>query len=253
VLRAEVESGGAKLPVNGNLLVSVNRGGISQGIDYQPVGPTNGLIWYTYTEDHLPAWYLSASAAGTSNVWTGDLLRFTNDGSTDRFTPVGKVAVTMLGDNDSIFSWSLFGESGSERMGIVTGSDTNPCPSIGGSPVSISGFWGKAQPGLGGASVLMTDAVHAEIHYLYDDSGNPVWLQAAGASGNELTMSQFTGFCPTCATSAVSSTDVGVLTHDFASVSAADWTLNYMLNSPLSGDINRADDIIKLSDVRACD
>ena len=159
----------------------------------------------------------------------------------------------MLGDNDSIFSWSLFGQSGSERMAIVTGVDANPCPSVSGSPTSISGFWGKPQPGLGGASVLMTDAVHAEIHYLYDDSGNPVWLQAAGATGNQLTLSQFTGFCPTCAASPVSSVDVGVLTHGFSSESAADWTLDYLLSAPLMGDVNRADAIVKLSDVRACD
>jgi subtilisin family serine protease len=252
-VRADVEFSGVPQTVNGNLLVSVNRGGISQGIDYQPIGPARGLIWYTYTDSKQPAWYLSTALAPDGNIWTADLLRFTNDGATDRFTNVGKVSMTMLGDNDSIFSWNLFGESGSERMGIITGADTNPCPTIATQPTSISGFWGKAQAGLGGASVLYIDAVHAEIHYLYDDSGNPVWIQADRASGDELTLAQFEGFCPTCAETGVSSRDVGVLSHGFTSDAAGNWTLDYLLESPLSGDIDRNDTVIKLSDVRACD
>ena len=107
--------------------------------------------------------------------------------------------------------------------------------------------------GLGGASVLFTSAVHAQIHYMFDVSGNPVWLQAVGSEGDNLTMSQFEGFCPTCATSPITDDDVGVLTHNFLSESGGNWTLNYMLIPPLSGDINRIDEIIKLSEIRACD
>jgi subtilisin family serine protease len=252
-VRAEVTFDQVNNPVNGNLLVSVNRGGISQGIDYQPIGPSRGLLWYTFTDSHLPTWYLSAGAAPVGDIWNGDLLRFTNNGTVDQFTRVGTVGVSSLAEGDSIFSWTLFGESGSERMGIVTGADTNPCPSIGGQATSISGFWGKAQAGLGGASVLLTNAAHAEIHYLYSDSGLPFWLQATGASGDDLVMSQFTGNCPSCASSPVSSEDVGVLGFNFVGESAGNWTLNYMLKPPLSGDINRNDAVVKISDVRACD
>jgi hypothetical protein len=66
-------------------------------------------------------------------------------------------------------------------------------------------------------------------------------------------MSQFQGFCPTCAASAISSIDVGLLTPQFSSDSAGNWNLNYLLTTPLMGNINRSDGIIKLSDVRACD
>ena len=162
------------------------------------------------------------------------------------------MAVTSIGDNDSVLSWTLFGESGSERMRAI-GQDTNPCPMLGGQPTSISGFWGKEEEGLGGASVLLTDVVHAEIHYLYDDNGNPVWLQAAGAVGDGVILSQFEGFCPTCAESGTPSVNVGVLTPMFSSDMEGNWNLNYMLESPLSGDINRDDLVVKISDVRACD
>jgi hypothetical protein len=150
-------------------------------------------------------------------------------------------------------SWTLFGESGSERMGIITGADTNPCPTINAQPTSVSGLWGKAAAGLGGASVLLTDAIHAEIHYMYTDTGLPAWLQAAGASGNDVVMSQFSGNCPTCSGGAATSEDVGLLSFDFMSASNADWTLNYMMVPGLSGDVNRQDSVVKLSDIRACD
>lgn len=252
-LRADVEFTGTPVNVNGHLWVSANRAGISQGIDYQPIGAARGMLWYTFTDDHKPTWYLSAGLTPQGNIWSGDLLRFTNDGTTQQFVKVGKVVITMLGNGDAIFSWTLFGKSGSERMSIVGGLAGNPCPNLNAQATSVSGFWGKQDDGLGGASVLFTNSVHAEIHYLYDGKGYPVWLQAAGASGNDIILSQFQGFCPTCAASTVSSVDVGLLTPQFSSDSAGNWNLNYLLTSPLTGNINRNDGIIKLSDIRACD
>jgi hypothetical protein len=253
IIDTHVNFSAASEPVNGNLLVSVNRGGIAQGIDYQPIGPSRGLLWYTYTEAHGPAWYLSAGATPTGDIWTGSLLRFTNDGTTDNFTRVGTVGVSSIGPGDFVFSWTLFGESGSERMAIITGADTNPCPTIGGQPTSISGLWGKAVPGLGGASVLLTNGLHAEIHYMYDDFGNPVWLQAAGASGSGIALSQFTGDCPTCFSTGVSDEAVGVLDFDFLTESSGNWNLDYLFMPPVAGDVDRTDQVLKLSDVRACD
>jgi len=253
-LRADVTSSGMPIPVNGHLWISENRPNISQGHDYQPIGGARGFLWYTYTDGHEPTWYLSAGAAPDGNIWHGNLLRFTNDGSEQQFVVVGHVAVTMLDTGDSVFSWTLFGKSGSERMDIIANLLNNPCPLIDSTETSISGFWGKAQEGLGGASVLYTSSVHAEIHYMYDDLGNPVWLQAAGSNGNDITLTQFEGYCPTCNATPITFDDVGVLTHDYDSDSSADWTFDYLLMPPLSSDTDRMDpDVIKLSDIRACD
>jgi hypothetical protein len=252
-LRAEVDFNGAPIPVNGYLWIPAGPD-ISQGIDEQPVGAARGLLWYTFGDDTYPVWYLSSGLAPAGNIWRGNLLRFTNDGQDQQFVPVGRVSRTMLAADDSIFSWTLFGKSGSERMDIVAGLVNNPCPDINSVPTSISGFWGKAQEGLGGASVLYTDSTHPEIHYLYDDRGNPVWLQAANASGNELSLTQFKGYCRTCSASPITMQDVGVLTHDYQSETSASWAFDYMLMPPLSGDVNRTDnDVVKLSDIRECD
>jgi hypothetical protein len=253
-LRAEVDFSGPPIPVNGYLWISAPRPMISQGIDHQPVGAARGLLWYTFGDNNHPVWYLASGLAPDGNIWRANLLRFTNDGQDQQFVPVGRVSMTMLEADDAIFSWTLFGKSGSERMDIIAGLVNNPCPDINNVQTSISGFWGKAQEGLGGASVLFTDSLHPEIHYMYDDQGNPVWLQAAGANGNEITLTQFEGFCPTCSASPITSHDVGVLTHDYQSDSSASWNFNYLLEPPLSGDVNRTDnDVIKLSDIRDCD
>ncbi|NND44451.1 MAG: S8 family serine peptidase [Xanthomonadales bacterium] len=254
VLRADVSFDQPPITVNGHLWISAPRPNISQGIDFQPIGAARGLLWYTYADNRNPAWYLSAGATPAGNIWHGRLLRFTNDGADQQFVEVGRVAVTMLETDDSIFSWTLFGHSGSERMDIIAGITGNPCPVIDSAETSISGFWGKAQEGLGGASVLFTDSVHAEIHYMYDILGNPVWLQAAGSNGNDITLTQFEGYCPTCAATPITTQDVGVLTHDYVSSGNAGWVFDYLLAPPLSDDVERSDtDVIKLSDVRACD
>lgn len=253
-LRADVTFNEPPVPVDGALWISQSRPNISQGHGYEEIGAARGLLWYTYADNANPAWYLSAGATPAGNIWHGKLLRFTNDGADQQFVVVGRVVVTMLDIDDSVFSWTLFGESGSERMAVLAGLVSNPCPVIGASQTSITGFWGKAQEGLGGASVLFTDSVHAEIHYLYDANGNPVWLQAAGANGNDITLTQFQGYCPTCAASAISSQDVGVLTHDYESSTSANWNFDYLLMPPLAGDVDRLDeDVIKLSNVRDCD
>jgi hypothetical protein len=251
-LQAHVDFGDAPIPVSGALWVSEPRPGISQGIDYQPIGAARGLLWYTYADGRAPTWYLSAGLTLGGNIWQGDLLRFTNNGAQQQFVGVGQVAMTQLAQGDSIFSWTLFGKSGSERMDVISGLN-NPCPMIDGATTSISGLWGKAVEGLGGASVLYRNSVHAEIHYMFDARGNPVWLQAAGASANDLILSQFEGYCPTCAASAISMQDVGVLTHDYDSSSSGTWNFNYQLAPPLAGSVLRQDTVTRLSDVRPCD
>ncbi|NND44450.1 MAG: S8 family serine peptidase [Xanthomonadales bacterium] len=251
-LRVELTFDEAPVPVTDALWISEPRPGISQGIDYRNIGSARGLLWYTFTEAHAPAWYLSAGLAPAGNAWVGNLLRFTNDGAEQNFVRVGRVAMTQLAPDDAIMSWTLFGESGSERMNVIGGLD-NPCPQIGGAPTSISGFWGRADDGLGGASVLFTSNVHAEIHYAYDNRGQPAWLQAAGTSGNDLVMSQFRGDCPTCSPTSVSSQDVGVLSFDYDSSSAGSWLFDYQFAPPLAGSVVREDAIVKLSDVLSCD
>jgi hypothetical protein len=117
--------------------------------------------------------------------------------------------------------------------------------------------WFRGVDGLGGASILVNAGTQAQIHYLFDDSGRPRWLFAqdlvnSEPTNSELPMLQFSGYCAVCEASAVSSETVGMLERSFDSESTGSWTLDYLFKSPLSGSVNRTDQIIKLTDELDC-
>ncbi len=101
--------------------------------------------------------------------------------------------------------------------------------------------------------MLYSASAHFEVHYLFDDEGNPRWLAAFTPDGNSLTMAQFTGFCAVCAQGTPTFQDVGTFTHNFMSETSGNWTLDYTFAPPLSGDVNRTENIFKITDIMACD
>lgn len=230
------------------------RPGISQGVDYAQAGGNRAMLWYTYDEQGLPTWYLAAGPEPEGNIWTVDLLRFTNDGKNQKAVLVGQLSLTTLAEEDLIFTWQLFGVSGSDRL-VPTSLQT--CPEIGNAKQSYTGIWFRGTDGLGGASVLVNSSTQGQVHYLYDSVGVPRWLLASSdevvlPTDREIPMKQFSGFCPTCV-GEVSSTEVGLLTRDFTSETTGSWTLNYVLKAPLLGDVNRTENTFKLSNTLACD
>jgi subtilisin family serine protease len=234
-----------------------SRPGLGQGYEYNQGGSSRPLIWYTYDEGGQPTWYLAANPATDGNIWTADLLRFTNDGTVQQWTLVGQVTISSLAENDAMFSYTLFGVSGSERMQPV--SDPS-CPDANGtSGQSYTGLWSRAVSGLGGASVLVNAITQSQIHYLYDGLGIPRWLyvqdlQNPEPTNSEIPMFQFHGYCAVCEAAPVDydREPVGVLNRSFDSETSGSWTLDYLFNSPLSGSASRTDQINKLTDTLDC-
>jgi hypothetical protein len=227
---------------------------IAQGYEFSQGGNNRVLVWYTYDEAGLPAWYIANNAVSSGNIWTSDLLRVTNDGSNQHFVPVGKVSIAVLGENDAMFSYTLFGLSGTERMQPIS---LLTCPMINGSEQSYTGLWYRGVPGLGGASVLMSASTQAQVHYLFDAAGTPRWLYAQDVvspepTNSELPMLQIKGFCAVCPATAVSSQTVGVVERSFISETAGTWNLDYLFMAPLIGSVDRTDSIVKLTDVLEC-
>jgi len=248
---AELESDGSQIALHPGLWQPASRPDISQGFEYSQSGATRAMLWYTYDEDNNPTWYLSAGSAPNGNVWTMPMLRFTNDGANQQSTEVGNVSMTLIGQDDLVFSWNLFGESGSDRM-----FPTLPltCPKVSGAKKSYTGIWYRGVDGLGGASVGVDANNQTQVHYLYDAWGVPRWLlAAAGSDKTEFGILQFTGFCPTCGDTGTSYDTVGVLSRDFTSETAGSWNLNYMFAAPLEGDVDRTDNIVKITDTIACE
>jgi hypothetical protein len=113
-------------------------------------------------------------------------------------------------------------------------------------------LWYRGVDGLGGASVVVNASTQAQIHYLFDAAGRPRWLiaQDPGGAGAptepELAMLQFSGFCAVCAESNVSFEIMGTLQRTFSSETTGSWTLDYLFEPPLSGSVERTDQIVKL-------
>jgi hypothetical protein len=253
-IRADVEFQGQGFQAHLGLWEPNSRLGLAQGYEFNQGGVNRVLVWYTYDEAGLPAWYIANNAVSTGNIWTADLMRFTNDGSDQQFVPVGKVAVALLGENDAMFSYTLFGLSGTERMQPIS---LQTCPQVNGSEPSYTGLWYRGVSGLGGASVLVSAITQSQIHYLFDADGTPRWLYAQDLvspepTNSELPILQLKGYCAVCQASAISSQTVGVLERSFSNETAGTWNLDYLFMAPLGGSVDRTDPIVKLTDVLPC-
>ena len=253
-ITAQATFSGAALPIHRGLWEPSSRPGISQGYDFNWGGSSRALIWFSYDEDGQPSWYIAGAPATDGNIWTSELLRVTNDGAQQQLAPVGALSVTQLAENDQLFSFTLFGESGTERMQALS---AQTCPLVGGLPRSYTGLWFRGVDGLGGASVLMNTQTQAQIHYLFDAAGEPRWLFAQDLVDPEPTNAtmpilQFSGFCAVCDSAPVSSTPVGLLERDLTSETAGSWILDYLFEAPLEGSVKRTDQIVKLTGTLDC-
>ena len=226
-----------------------------QGEEEKLGGSSRALIWYTYGEGGQPVWFIAGNPAVDGNIWTADLLRVTNDGSQQQLARVGQVSVTLLAENDAMFSFTLYGESGTERM-IPLSALT--CPEIDGVKKSYTALWYRGVDGLGGASIIVNSSTQAQIHYLFDALGLPRWLFAQdldepAPTNPEMPMLQFSGYCAVYAQANVASQTVGVLARSFSSETTDSWTLDYLFASPLSGSVERTDQIVKLTNTIPCE
>jgi len=243
---ADISSAGEPIPLHGGFWEPGSRLGIRHGIDYSSTGDHRALLWYTYDEDGAPVWYLAAGAAPGGNVWVAPVNRYTNDGTLQHSTPVGFISVTILDEDDSIFSFVLFGDEGSDRM---FPSFPLNCPTIDQTEQSYNGMWARPVIGVGGASVMVNTSSQGYIHYIYDGTGKPIWLLASegSATGQEMPLLQGSGFCPVCTGDQPAFETVGVLSKDFVDETNMNWNLDYVLLPPLTGTINRSDDTEKLT------
>ena len=252
-VRADISFAGTPVPLLSGLWQSAYRENLSQGYDFASTGSYRGFLWYTYEEDGSPTWYLAAGPETASNIWVAELLRFTNDGTLQHSTQVGHVSITQLAEKDSVFSYVLFGENGSDRE---RPSIPHVCPVIDGTPVNYDGLWSRTAEGVGGSSVVVNDISQAFLHYIYEDSGKPIWLIGTPDPQNSTNpvanLLQFSGYCAVCSESPVTIESVGLFTRDFESETSMTWNLNYVLSPPLSGSIDRTDNTIKITAPVAC-
>ncbi|MBT8055339.1 MAG: hypothetical protein KJO72_00225, partial [Gammaproteobacteria bacterium] len=110
----------------------------------------------------------------------------------------------------------------------------------------------------GGASILVNDLTQAQIHYLFDENGEPRWLFAQDPENNdpldpEIPILQFRGFCAVCEPAEVDFERVGTLGRGFDSETSGFWILDYSFDAPPSGTVERTDEVIRLTDPIECE
>ncbi|MEJ2401695.1 MAG: S8 family serine peptidase [Xanthomonadales bacterium] len=140
-IRAEVEQGGTAVDPHPGLWEPSSRPLINQGFEFNwadDPGSPHFMVWYTYDEAGRPMWFFASAERDGQNVWTADLLRVTNDGAEQKLQRVGGVSLTLLATDDAMFSYTLYGESGTERM---MKQSRLTCPQPNGTPASYTGHW----------------------------------------------------------------------------------------------------------------
>lgn len=207
-------------------------------------------FWYAYLQDGSPAWYLAqAQAPGPADgVWSAPLTRFTWNGSANFGTTVGRLSLVRSGSAQLRFNWMLDGTYGSEPMVALTAPGGN-CASPGGTPTDFSGAWyAPARSGYG-YSVITNASTETEVAYLYDAAGNPRWLygQNSPFGSGVFDLTQYRGFCPLCAYSAIQGTSVGGLARTFANARAGTAQVDAGFVAPASGAWNVSDTTAKLT------
>jgi subtilisin family serine protease len=209
--------------------------------------------WYTFLEDGTPAWYVASNAAPAANagVWTATLYRVAWDGSSGAPTPVGDIVLTALAADRAMFSWHLFGETGSEAFQLIA---QPACVSAGGN-VNLNGEWfAPAQSGYG-FDALVLPGQQFDAFYLYDASGNPRWVVGANgpfAAASTIPMLQSTGFCPVCNYQALTTQSAGSMTVTYANGSSGQLSTAIVLNAPLEGAWNVSNPIVRLTGSEQC-
>jgi len=226
---------------------------ILQGIDFNRVGSSGFVAWYSYGDDNLQTWYFAqAIIQADRDIWTADLWRLTNDGSNQFITIIGEISITTVSPTQLIMSYRLFGQSGFDRAAPI--SETT-CPLVSNVETSYSAHWFDGVGGKGGDTLLVIDRAQQQVHYFYDQHGSPRWVTSDGGGGpldpvqNVLEVRNNCSLCPEI-TATVN--PVGTLTTNFTSENTGSKVLEFTLAAPLGDIFSRTIDAVKLSDTQVC-
>ncbi|TLY49761.1 MAG: hypothetical protein E6K53_12675 [Gammaproteobacteria bacterium] len=152
-----------------------------------------------------------------------------------------------------MFTWSLEGQSGSERF--VQLARTGDCPNFNGAMTNFTGAWYAPTLSGYGMDVLSLPEQQFDVFYFYDDLGLARWGVGSSlpfAASSTLTFNQNTGFCPSCAYAPVTKQPLGTINVDYASATGGNFSTNLVLQPPLSGSWVTNKPMVRLTGSPAC-
>ena len=211
------------------------------GFDIQITGNNDlFMVWYTYTIDGKPIWYL-ASGPLDGNRWRADILEFTWDGSSAISNTAGSVELVFTDRTNASLNWTLNTGNGSADIEYFAFDQADT--------VSAGTWFEQAQPGYG-LSQVTQGSTQVNVLYFYDLAGNPSWTLGSGPTSEKTTvMNSFSGSCPVCPFNTSVASGAGTITTTFTNQSNGTLSTDIVLPSPLLGTWQIFDAIISnLSD-----
>lgn len=229
---------------------------INQGIEYQRVGNSAFVTWYTYDEDGLATFYLSNGAArGNGSYFRQPIFRFTSNGVRQTPDVVGEIQVTALSETELVFAWRLNGNHGAE---IFTPDHNDSCPLVDGERQQLLGHWFPPGVTEGGVTLLYTAVAEAWVRYYYDDAGEPRWLLATGdlgssePGGKTLELLEFRGWCIYCEQGPITTSTVGTVERVFDGLTSASESIDFAIGAPIDTVYSTERTLSRLSTVGSC-
>ncbi|HVF35878.1 MAG TPA: S8 family serine peptidase, partial [Candidatus Saccharimonadia bacterium] len=231
---ALTEAGTAPV-ITDNGYFNVARAG--HGVFFHQIGDLWALVWYTYLQDGSPSWYIATGTrpAQGKGTWSAPLLRFTWDGRVSASTVVGEASITPTARDRFVYSWVLDGTWGSESFeptGTLGCAAVTPAGTT-----SVAGSWFAPALSGYGFNIVTTPTSEAMTTYVYDASGNPRWLLGSTSTPGQgnVALTQFLGFCPTCAFAPIQGSPGGTLTRSYSAPNAANASLAINFSAPANG------------------
>jgi hypothetical protein len=225
------------------------------GLFLYPAGDVLAGLWYTYKQDGTPTWYyLQGARPEAHGVWRGTLHRSVWLRDRNRLTPVGEAIVTPDAGRGAVFTYSLDGEWGSEKLEHFG----SGCPAIGQNVIDASGHWFDPRRAGTGYSAQFFARYEFFAAFLYDGSGQPRFLLAesdgAGAPQRSIPLVQLRGFCPLCVRNgAPARTDVGTLVRTVEGAGLRTFGHSYSFASPVTGTGTFTDNVVPLGSTQGCE
>jgi uncharacterized secreted protein with C-terminal beta-propeller domain len=192
------------------------------GFEIFTVGEQVAVLWYTYTTDGKPIWYLaqgSRAEAGTVD-WPLRQHSWVN-GAAGPATDIGTLKLNILHPEAAEITWRIGNDKGTWPIqplllsGVINELDR-------------SGAWYNPASSGWGISLIEQGETMAGALYAYDTDGSPTWYSGHDSTRSGLNLSVYSGTCPGCIYRAPGTQPAGRL--QFAFESETRMTLQPQLN-----------------------
>lgn len=203
-----------------------------RGYDIGVFGHRLQMIWFTYDNEGLPIWYYTTNEVNGMQ-YNAPLYRMKKVGEDDpTFTEVGQVAVQFHNEREAVVEWQIGAESGTDHINWHFFNSEQP-------DTDYTGMWTRTDSPGWGFSITSQGDTTVVLSFLYDQAGDPRWVNSSNAIGpSPLGYDVGTFFndslCPGCVNGQWEEVVLsGNMTFDLGSEPY--WSVDLQWPSPLSG------------------